>query len=75
MAMMRAKIFETHLAALCNKISWTIKTSQRHFVAFFQGLKDTSSINKVCVGIISLFTQKHFYCLIRQFQNSILHTE
>ena len=45
--MMCAKIFETHLAAFCNKISRTIKISQRHFVAFFQGLKDaSSSINK-----------------------------
>ena len=33
------------------------------------------TIYKVCAGIMSLFTQKHLYCLIRQFQNSILHTE
>ena len=47
MAMMHVEIFKTHLAAFCNKISRTIKISQRHFVAFFQGLKDaSSSINK-----------------------------
>jgi len=43
MAMTRAKIFETYLAASCNKISRMIKVSQRHFKAFFQGLKDASS--------------------------------
>jgi len=46
MAMMHVEIFKTHLAAFCNKISRTIKVSQRHFVAFSQGLKDASSIIK-----------------------------